>query len=207
MRWWGWAGFTTRDLAAAGSWPASLHSSANFVVLPLSPLEDDVVEPVCAPCRTGQTSGSHHQPPTSVIGHRRPPPSCQTDHAESIRLTCQSQMGGKCALRHRPLPPWADPICGAVDCRAALGPNPRSRHAWCPRRPLCIFALTIDPLPIQLAVNAWVGCKAGSQAILFSDLLIGQDGKFSLQLIPRDGKTLRDRCSGRQNAFKFRVGP
>ena len=119
---WGWAGFTTRDLARCQT-----HG-------PLHRARLQLVEPVRAPRRTGQTSGGHHQPAAAAVRHRGAQPPCQADHAEGGQLARQGWMGGERALGHRPLPSRAYSNCGAVDRGPALAPNPLPRRPVLARR-------------------------------------------------------------------------
>ena len=101
---------------------------------PLYRADIQLVEPVRTPRRTGQTSGSDHQPPTAAFRHRRAQPPRPADHAEGGQLSRQGRMGGERALGHRPFPSRAYSKCGAVDRRPALAPHPVPRGPILARR-------------------------------------------------------------------------
>ena len=90
---------------------------------PLRRARLQLVEPVRAAGRTGQTSGSDHKPATAAFSHRTAQPPCEADNAEGGQLARQGRMGREHALRHRPFPARAYSKCGAVDCGSALAPD------------------------------------------------------------------------------------
>ena len=134
---WGWGGFTTHDLARcrlAARLVALFYNWWNIFVR----LAD----------RMG-ASGGDHQSALAAARHRHSLPPCATNDAHHRQRARQVGSRRQGAPRRRHVSARPRQNCGAVDCLATLGRDPRQSLSGIPQRSPLALTATLRPKLMQ----------------------------------------------------------